>query len=137
MTCKYRDPSRPTLLRCTECGRPDSLCSCPMPDQHANFRLHSREGQILSQVLSLLEEAPEQRSTHPLADLVSAVGDAHRYLSRHDQLSRGNLRDSSPHEGSSTASDIGRTLVRVAAYAILLTARGDPDYAYDPDALFE
>jgi len=122
-TCTYHDQQR--RLRCTECGITADLCQCQNLDENAHNRLWDDDGKMLRAVRGELSQHREAfPNTHYLmAGLVEAVGDLMKALIQQQV-------------GNKQPAEVFHESVKVSAIAIRMGTEGDPDFPYEPYAIF-
>ena len=131
--CSYRDPRG--TQRCTECGAPLDLCHCEEPDDVAHERLWTAEGRTMTMIRNEVEKALESGigPRHLLAQLNAEIGQINYQFYVHDDIAR---TQGETGEQGVTAEEVYRSLVRACSLAIRLAIAGDPNFAYEPLAIF-
>lgn len=110
--CTYLNPRG--IPCCTECGKGETLCTCPEPSDLAHKRLTSEEGQFL-QAVQAMDGLPRTRL---FEELVAEIGLLGMHLARHDQ------------RRTPSIDVIRASTVRAAAILTKLATEGTEEYAY-------
>lgn len=113
-SCSFYDGRR--RVRCTECSEMVDLCKCVDPDDAAQNRTRTLEGQLLAATWDQLQMLPP--TSHLDARILSSYATALSMIVKNNQ------------DRSVSDEDIRRQLVRVAAEVLRLAAHGTPEYAY-------
>lgn len=118
-SCTFRSPHH--VHTCTECGSDITICQCVAPDQQAHERLTSPDGLVFTMIRDELIAARKAfpGTTHMLCALTEEVGELHQAMMEHDRK-----------QGTS-ATEILREAVQVAAMAIRVAVEGDENFLYD------
>lgn len=121
--CAYYDHQR--KLRCTECGLVVDQCQCEHLGVSAHNRLWTDDGKMLRAIRGELGQHREAfSSTHYLmAGLVEAVGDLMKALIQQQV-------------GNRQPAEVFHESVKVATIAVRMGVEGDPDFPYEPYAIF-
>jgi NTP pyrophosphatase (non-canonical NTP hydrolase) len=106
---------------CTECGLGIDFCQCVDYDGSAENRLTSADGLVFKMIRDELVAAREAfpGKTHMLCATMEEVGELAQAMMQHDR-----------HEGTS-AQEILREAVQVAAMAIRIAVEGDDNFLYE------
>jgi len=118
-SCTFANPHN--VATCTECGSDVTICQCVAPDAQAHERLTSPDGLVFTMIRDELAAARKAfpGSTHMLCALVEEVGELAQAMMQHDRK-----------EGTS-AIEILREAVQVAAMAMRVAIEGDENFLYD------
>ena len=121
--CSYYDHQR--RARCTECGIFIDQCQCENTEENAHNRLWNEDGKMIRAVRGELTQHREAfPNTHYLmAGLVEATGDLMKALIQ-QQI------------GNRQPAEVFHEAVKVAALAVRMGTEGDPDFPYEPYAVF-
>jgi len=121
--CAYHDHQR--RLRCTECGLFVVQCQCEDVEHNAHHRLWGDDGKMIRAIRGEIGQHREAfPNTHYLmAGLVEATGDLMKSLIQ-QQI------------GNRQPAEVFHEAVKVAALAVRMGTEGDPDFPYEPYAVF-